>query len=94
VSRFRLEEEEEISVFLSFLVIWKMPLLHLCRVLQMTRNFILLQDISKGLVAMLSSYIPPPKPYDSESTELSVNRDIVHPFQAQSSFSTVKKSLP
>ena len=42
MSRFRLKKEEEISVFLCFIVVWKEALLEICGILEMTCNFILL----------------------------------------------------
>jgi hypothetical protein len=42
VAGFRLQKEQEISVFLRLVIVWKEPFLEIGGIFEMTRNFILL----------------------------------------------------
>lgn len=49
VTRLGLKEEQEVSIFLGFVVIGKEALLHVGGIFEMAGDFILLQDVNKGL---------------------------------------------
>ena len=43
MTRFGLEEEEQVAVFLSLVIVGEETLLRVCGIIQMTGNFILLE---------------------------------------------------
>lgn len=50
VSRLRLEQEQQVAIFLRFVIVGKEALLHISSSFEMARNFILLDDISTKII--------------------------------------------
>jgi hypothetical protein len=49
VSRFGLQQEQQIPIFLRLLVVWKGAFLQIGRILEVARDFILLYKVSENL---------------------------------------------